>query len=388
MGKTFRGVPIPQAMFNNLNSAKMQQNLDFKTTNPHSDHYGKFENKRLFDRLQKKFEPKPYHYQYRILRAVVLGSSYLFHILSAATAAALIFLFINGLVSSYAIAGTITAAALIALELSKRETSGRLFHDAFQFKKYSPSLMCAVIGLAAISTTCSYFGAGQAVRQFTPPPTLVNVDSTTAPLRATLASIDQQISAARSTKWNGKTTERSQRTIERLAKQKEKIVSEMVRQSERLDGRNDAAETKHQATTETNAAGFGMFTLACELLLILALFYLQYYDYRSFTEACALPAGNEEKLQTNVGAFTQGSNGHLNGKPITANMSANDRARTTKVVDPVTIIVNDGKRICGHCKTPYVYRHQKQVYCCDQCRVDAWQLANGREVKRGKAERN
>ena len=129
-----------------------------------------------------------------------------------------------------------------------------------------------------------------------------------------------------------------------------------------------------------------MFTLACELLLILALFYLEYFDYRSFCEACALPAGNEEK-QTAAESFSFSQNGQQR-KPITANMSANDRAHATKVVDTETIIVNDGKRICGHCKTPYVYRHQKQVYCSDQCRIDAWQLANGREVKRGKAERN
>ena len=73
---------------------------DFHTTNPHSEHFNEFGNARLFERLQKKFKPKPYHYQYRIIRAVVLGSSFLFHILSAATAAALIWIFISKLISS------------------------------------------------------------------------------------------------------------------------------------------------------------------------------------------------------------------------------------------------------------------------------------------------
>jgi len=355
---------------------------EFHTTNPHSDHFQEFGNARLFERLQKKFKPKPYHYQYRIIRAVVLGSSFLFHILSAATAAALIWLFISKLISSEILAGAITLAALAALELSKRETSGRFFHDYLQFGKFSPALAFAVIGLAAISTTCSYFGAEKAVKHFTAAPTLISADSTTAPLRSNLAAIDQQISAARATKWNGKTTERSQRTIERLTRQKEMILGELVRVQQRTDGKNDATETDHATTTEANATGFAAFTLVCELLLIVALFYLEYYDYRSHAEACKKPAGAPLPIVTNA-APTPSFNGAQ--RPITTTMNAADTAsRATKIVYDATKIVNSENRTCEYCKTLFVSNHRKQRFCGSECRVNAWQDANGREVKRAK----
>jgi len=355
---------------------------EFHTTNPHSEGFNEFGNARLFERLQKKYKPKPYHYQYRIIRAVVLGSSFLFHILSAATAAALIWIFISKLISSEVLAGAITLAALAALELSKRETSGRFFHDYLQFGKFSGALAFAVIGLAAVSTTCSFFGAEKAVKQFTSAPTLISADSTTAPMRASLAGIDQQISAARATKWNGKTTERSQRTIERLTRQKETIVSELVRVQQRIDGKNDNTEAEHTTTTNATAAGFAVFTVVCELLLILCLFYLEYYDYRSMAEHCKKPAGT-----TLPGATDHTPAGSLNGsqRPITATMNATDTgARATKVVGAETIFVSGEKRTCEYCKMPFVSNHKKQRFCCDQHRIEAWQIANGREVKRAR----
>jgi uncharacterized protein YukE len=360
----------------------MQTTPEFHTTNPHSDHFNEFGNARLFERLEKKFKPKPYHYQYRIIRAVVLGSSFLFHILSAATAAALIWIFISKLISSEVLAGAITLVSLAALELSKRETSGRFFHDYLQFGKFSGALAFAVIGLAVISTTCSYFGADKAVKQFTAAPTLISADSTTAPLRASLAGIDQQISAARGTTWNGKTTERSQRTIDKLTRQKETILSELIRVQQRIDGKNDTTETDHTSTTNATAAGFAVFTVVCELLLILCLFYLEYYDYRSISEYSKLPAGS-----TLPGATDPAPTGILNGsqRPIQIVMNASvARAPATKVVGAETIFVSGEKRTCEYCKMPFVSNHKKQRFCCDQHRIEAWQIANGREVKRAR----
>ena len=355
----------------------------FPTVNPHAETFDDFGNDRLFDRLAQKFKPKPYFKQYRTLQRVVLGASFLFHVLSAATAAALIYLFIGKLIPSDLAAGVVTLAALVALEISKRETSGRFFHDVLQFGKFSPGLLAVVLALAAVSTTCSYFGAERAVLEFTPPPTLTSSDSVTAPLRASLAGIDQQINDARKTTWKGKTTTRSQRTIERLTKQKETILAEMVRQQQRIDGKNDATETKHTATTETNATGFAAFTLCSELLLIVCLWYLQFYDYRSFAEYCKKPAGRDQVADTDHTTAGVSLNGA--GRPVVANLRVNDHARATKIVDSSTKIVNDTNlRTCEHCGKRYTYRHAKQRFCCDQCRIDAWQKVNGREMKRGK----
>ncbi len=374
---------------------------DFPTNNPFSEHFQKFGNTRLFDRLQLKFTPKPFFYQYKTMRAVVLGASFLFHVLSAATAAALIFLFVGKLLPSPMAAGAVTLAALAALEISKRETSGRFFHDVLQFGKFSPGLLAAVLGLAAVSTTCSYFGAEMAVKQLTPPPALLSADTLTAPIRTQIAAIDEQIADAKKSTWKGKLTTRAQRTVERLTRAKEALLTEQIRQQQRADSRNDATETAHTATTEANASGFALFTLACEVLLIFSLWFLQYYDFRSFAEYCAKPtAKNPAAIGFNhIQPAALAANGHSNGNgqhhggnvgnfaqdTTTGNEEPPRRPigfHTTKIV-----YENSGGanlRICEHCSKEYSYKHHKQKYCGDQCRMEAWEARTGRILKHTK----
>jgi len=375
---------------------------DFPTNNPFSEHFQKFGKTRLFDRLEQKFTPKPYYYQYKTMRAVVLGASFLFHVLSAATAAALIFLFVGKLIPSTLAAGAVTLAALAALEISKRETSGRFFHDVLQFGKFSPGLLATVLGLAAVSTTCSYFGAEMAVKQLTPPPALISADTLTAPVRTQIAAIDEQIADAKKSTWKGKVTTRAQRTIDRLTRAKEALLTEQIRQQQRADSRNDATETEHTATTEANASGFAAFTLCCEVLLIACLWFLQYYDFRSFAEYCAKPTakkpdaigfnvaqpaafsanGNGNNHGGNVGNFAQVGNEEPERRPIGyAYANRNARARTENVI---TQTVDANRRTCDHCGNEYTYGHARQKYCCDACRVSAWEGRTGRTLKKSK----
>ncbi len=377
---------------------------DFQTVNPFSDHFSKFGKTRLFDRLQMKFTPKPFYYQYRTMRAVVLGASFLFHLLSAATAAALIYLFIGKLIPSVLVAGAVTLAALTALEISKRETSGRFFHDALQFGKISPGLLVVVIGLAAVSTACSFFGAERAVKELTPPPALVSADTLTAPVRAQLDAIDGQIADAKKNTWKGIVTTRSQRTIDRLSRQKEALVNEMIRQQNRADSQNDATETEHTTTTAANAAGFAAFTLCCEALLILCLWFLQYYDFRSFAEYCAKPnAKKPDSIGFKVVQPAEYStNGHSNGNgthptneaprrpigfhqtPETGN-SMRYRARdnalsydasngTDKVLE-----VDKSLKPCTQCGTLFRYRTTWQKFCTTECKLAYHEQKHGRK---------
>lgn len=365
---------------------------DFATANPFSEHFQKFGNTRLFDRLQNKFTPKPYYYQYRTLRLVVLGASFLFHILSAATAAALIYLFTAGLIPSAIFAAVVTFAALIILEISKRETSGRLFHDWLQFSKFSPGLFAVVLTLAAVSTSCSYFGAERAVKTLTPPPTLESVDTLTAPIRTQLATIDGQISDAKRNTWRGKVTSKAQRTIERLTRQKESLINEMIRQQNRVDGRNDATEQEHHYTTESNAAGFALFTAGCEVLMLLCLWFLQYYDFRSYAEYCSKPVGKSgeksgfpitQEAGTNSTPAEFLTKQNSNGNRLPTNETTPYRPigfRTTKIVNENRSGSN--LRTCTHCQTQYTYMHHKQKYCTEQCRIAAWENRTGKTLRK------
>jgi hypothetical protein len=348
----------------------------FPTTNPHAEHFSEFQNTRLFDRLQQKFTPKPYWKQYQILRIVVLASSYLFHVLSAATAAALVFLFIRGLTQSAIVSGVLTAVVLAALEIAKRITSTRLFSSWFQFGKLSAGLALSALCLSALSTAAAYFGSQRMVVELTPPAQQINVDSLTTSLREQIAIIDSQTADARKQTWKGKPTAAAQRTIERLTRQKETALAELVRQQQRIDAKNDTTEQIHQETTTANAGQFAAFTLVCEILLLLAIFYLEYYDYRSYAEHCKSPIPERPNTST-AGVNIAGE--FLNGKarPTAVANLRGDENRLTKIV-----ATSGNLRSCDHCGNQYEHRHAKQKYCCDSCRIQAWQDKTGKEIKR------
>lgn len=373
-----------------------------ETTNPHSDRHADFNNKRLFDRLEAKHKPKPYWKQYRVLYLAVLGASFLFHILSACTAAALIYFFLFGLIGSMAVSGILTLAALAALELTKRETSSKFFHTRLQFGKMSGGLLAAVLGLSIISTAASYFGAEKTVHQFAKGPALVNADSTTQPLRAQIADIDRQMSDAKKMKWKGKITVQGQNALAALTSAKADLLAEQTRQQKRIDGNNDTALEEHKTTTNTNGQQFAAFTLLSEILLILCLFYIQYYDFRSFAEyahahAETAPKPTEQPGKPNeqpakpaapnvrqdpAPAFSSNGNGLPKNErqPIGFAYANRDAPARTQNVDTQT--VNDHLRNCEHCGTAYIYGHRRQKFCTDQCRIDAWQDRTGRKLKR------
>lgn len=347
----------------------------FPTVNPHSEKYDAFANTRLFERLAKKFTPKPFHQEYKVLRLTALTASYLCNALSAATAATLVFFFLYGVIGSAAVAGILTAVGLVVLELSKRETSTRFFNSLLQYGKFKPGLAAVILALSAASIASSYYGAQVAVVEFTPPAALVSSDSLTASLQAELKTIDLQIAAARATTWKGKTTAKSQRTIERLTKQREALTAELVRTRQRTDTRNDQTETRHQATTTTNAAQFAVFTLGCEFLFLLCVWFLEFFDYRSFAEYC------QNRNETTGKQQPAAAGASLNGtpRPIVAHARADD-FRTASL----NVTVDTNERECKHCGKRYTYRHAKQKFCSDVCRMDNWQKKNGRVLKRGR----
>lgn len=370
------------------NNAQNGKNASFPTVNPHAEHFGQFENARLMQRLEKKYRPKPYWRAYGLLRNVVFGSSFLFHTLSAATAFVLVFTFLRGLIGNEVAAGLITISGLSALELSKREISGRFFGSIFQYRKFSPGLALAIVGLMAISTAASYFGAKRAVVELTPPPITTSADSLTAPLRAQVADLDQQIKQARATKWNGKTTAAAQRTIEKLSGAKALILAEITRQQQRTDGHNDSALAEHTSALKINAAGFGLFTATCEILLVLCLFYLEYFDYRSFVERCANPE-NEAQRQPTAPGIGYHFNGTSTAQPATSSngLPHNETRRPIGFFQQGNGSVNNATvsepakspfvKNCAHCEKEFLAKVMWQKFCSEGCKLDHHEAKHG-----------
>lgn len=350
-----------------------------ETTNPHSQRHGEFNNTRLFKRLAEKHTPKPYWKAYKGIYNAVSGVSLLFNALSALTASALVYFFILGLTSSPLAAGVLTITLLAALEYMKRETAGKLFHNWLQFKALSPGMVAAVICLSAISTAASYFGAEATVKNFTAPPQIATADI--SDIEARMAQIDEQIASAQRNQWRGVMTPRAQKIVELLTAERAGLQEEATRRNERADMIADETLAEHEATTEINSGAFALFTLISEIALIFCLFYMQYYDFRSYSEY-ALARGGESATgrgthgtQYNGRNATYGThngtqNGTHSGRAIgfqyAKRTQGNDQENTT--------------RSCEHCGASYDYGHRRQRFCSDACRITNWKQRNNREI--------
>jgi len=356
------------------------------TENPHSTHHKEFANSRLFKRLEQKHQPKPYWKQYQGIYRAIVGTSFLFNILSALTASAVVFFFIQGLTGSATASAVITVLLLAVLEYMKRETGAKLFHGYLQFKSAAFGLVATVVLLSAISTAASYFGAAQIVESLTPPPALADVAEETSGIEGQIAGIDQQIQAAQRNTWQGKLTPRAQRTVERLTESRAALTDELTRTRERVDIANDELEENHTGEMTTNASTFALFTLICEIALIACLYFMQYYDYRSFSEY----AISRDKNAQNAHAGTQGTqNGTYNGyrthrtQPVTNETQQRpigfEYGATKQHTQNVTQNVTEN-RFCAHCGTAYIYGHSRQKFCCDSCRIKNWKQKTGQEL--------
>lgn len=315
------------------------------------------------ERLAEKFRPKTYFESMRVLFHVVYGTSFLFNVLSATTASALIYLFLQSVLPVIP-AVILTGALLFALEATKRLTASRLFIAHVTGRGMDFLAIVVVAMLSGASIASSFKGAEKLVVQYTAP--AVEADrSELNQIEGSIAEIDRQIREQQANgKYKGQLTYHAARTIDRLTKQRSGLQEEAITERARVREENTTAKTEHKATTITNAHYFALFTLACELMFLFAAYWLEYYDYRSYVEMNE--AGTRSQLHPHA---------TMHPSPIVAAISANKSDR-----NPVTM-----GRSCNHCGTAYEARHAKQKFCSDRCRLGAWHAANGRPVNRNAA---
>ena len=109
-------------------------------------------------------------------------------------------------------------------------------------------------------------------------------------------------------------------------------------------------------------------------------FEIEESDTTKYYLSSQLPTNDRVKtlVKNGNGVLENGSNGTatlVKEKPIEKTLirkSLNDEK------------LKEHERNCLHCKTPYIYRHHKQKYCCDNCRIMAWEQRTGKALKKKK----
>jgi hypothetical protein len=65
----------------------------------------------------------------------------------------------------------------------------------------------------------------------------------------------------------------------------------------------------------------------------------------------------------------------------TMNYTNNDNS-ITKVVRVEKIDLKGNERSCKNCNEKYIYKHHKQMYCNDKCRIESWEKRTGKSLKK------
>lgn len=329
-------------------------------------------------RLDGKFEHKPYHIEYKLLRLTALITSYFFNGFSALTAAALIFFFVQGLAGTIA-AGICTAAAIVLLEMAKRFVGGAFFKQLLQYQKFAGGMFGVLILLTGLSVASSYFGGKQAVKEFSGEAAVVAMDSTTNPIEEQIAGIDNQIGELSKQKdRRGTIYFPAQKTIGKLSEQKAVLMDELVRTRQKTDADNLATTTTHTQTTALKGSHFALVTLLCELLFLLCAYYLEYYDWRTYVELRAKsvtdPAQDAKATFSNQminGHIVPSSNGHaLQNRVVISGFQPHptpenqEDDKATFIKQPLAM----GQKACEHCGEAFTPKVNWQKFCTTDCR--------------------
>lgn len=193
---------------------------------------------------------------------------------------------------------------------------------------------------------------------------------------------------------------------------------------------NDKAVNKSQATTDFYGNGLAWFTIICLAVFLFSVTIEEIHKKGSGIESVAIPNQyyfSQSVLSEFINTVSEKVNYELRNKintwakatpppplPKTINSlydlsqlkqqrivlvgenlskeSGKGKTKALKVEQldgTIKTIVrksyNDttesNKRVCVHCGTTYNYRHHKQKYCKDECRIAAWEQRTGKKLK-------
>ena len=240
--------------------------------------------KTLIERQTIESTPRLTYFRYRPLFIVVFVLSFVLNFISALTAGMLEYDFVLFMVKNTATALLITGGTFLLIELTKRYILWLIFDDILVDGRCdNPGLIFFALLISVGVTTMAFFGAQKLVTETAAPPSLVETD--TKDLDSQILFAQNTIDAAKEMKnhkgevyWHAQETIKTQsETISELHKQKFELLKEI-----KLE--NKSIATNHESEVNTLSLNFGWITLGCELLLPLAILFLQWYKVQSKEE--------------------------------------------------------------------------------------------------------
>jgi hypothetical protein len=299
--------------------------LTVSSVNPYEEQAKKFSQTKQAQRLQKKYQPRPFEERYKVFYYLSLIFSFACNLFSVLTAATFLYFLILGAVGELPypslIAGGITAAFLFGLEFIIRQlfsTSVGLSLLLGWNGERAGSLLLVFL-LSALSVFFSFKGGYRLPEALSTPPAYE--EPTLEPLEALEGRYGVLIAEKEEKLQDYKTNDRyrtrsgsiaynvKQKLIPALEQEKSRLQAELLQRLEEARGRNELATAKAESTwegelfsygeeNEQQGASLGAMAIALQLFLYCFLFFCEYYDYRTAKQYATWEEGPKRRALT------------------------------------------------------------------------------------------
>lgn len=340
-----------------------------------------------FQRLQNKYTVKPYYFKFKDLKRFLGGFTWFIQSVTIAVS----FMAIIGLLAPmmpYEIAAFFAVVSLVCIEILKRLTFKPSVKEFLQFKKLSIFQILIALSMLGVSLWLTWNGTHKAVFELSAAPTLLNVDSTISYEKERIKQINADIAQAKKITWQGKITEKGQRLIEKLTNERAKIQDKLDAKETTTTAKNEQTTTDHKTATTTTATHFKYLTLCLDVLLFVLLAWLEYFDYRSIAEFSELKAATAAVKQQPLNGKDDAT-ASVKRMPLNSTEPFSENSKRVIIKgfrrDAVERQASENRaRHCEHCGSEYIYKIHNQKFCCEGCRIAAWEARTGKKFKKPK----
>lgn len=322
------------------------------------------------------FEDKPFSVEYRtVYRVAQVGQSFSQVITFTTTAALGVFATMHVVPLWWGVWVAVPLGLLFAfgVERVKRLALAIASKHLLKYKTFGGVGVVACL-VMCVSIAAALLGAKELPTVVYPKPTRVTDVSSVEALTSDLNRVQADIEGITGKLAQGENWVAENRTLPRLQRERAALQEKRTQAAKEAAERADAGKVEAEAERVENIEKMQVYSVSAaivaELVFLLCTVFVFYYLFRHYAEA---NEGSEAQGQARPASSVRYS--------ATANLAANDN-RLTKIVSanvPQTV----DKKNCVWCKTPYIYAHKKQLYCCDKCRIEAWEARTGAKLKKG-----
>ncbi len=329
------------------------------------------------------FEDKPFSVEYRtVYRVAQVGQSFSQIITFTTTAALGVFATMHVVPLWWGVWVAVPLGLLFAfgVERVKRLTLAIASKHLLKYKTFGGVGVVACL-VMCVSIAAALLGAKELPGVVYPKPGRVTDVASVEALTSDLKRVQTDIERTTANLAKGANWVAENRTLPRLQKERAALIEKRTSAEKEAAERADAGKVEAEAERLENIEKMQVYSVAttvvAELVFLLCTVFLFYYLFRHYAEA-------------NEGRETLTTSGEVTAQGVryaaTANLAANDNRLTTIVKDarkPENVEKITSQKVCGWCKTSYIYAHKKQLYCCEKCRIEAWEARTGAKLKKG-----